>query len=269
MSYQPLEKEDYEESDCPFCKPNRPSFIPVVRVIEKLDAYLFEKDFDGARRHLEYWLKEAVELGDVRGQITVYNELAGFYRKFNDKDKALDVSEKALELITASNLEGSVTHGTVLLNTATVYEAFEMTDKAVASYEKAKEIYEKYLDGSDERLGGLYNNYALALMSVGNLSEAGEHFNKALEVMSKNADTEPEIAVTFLNLADLYNTEGKAETQVKEYLNEAVKMLNKAKLRNENYAFVCEKCAPVFEYYGYKEYADELRRRAEAIYERA
>ena len=39
--------------------------------------------------------------------------------------------------------------------------------------------------------------------------------------------------------------------------------------RDAYYAFVCEKCAPVFDYYGFFRTAQALRARAEAIHERA
>ena len=39
--------------------------------------------------------------------------------------------------------------------------------------------------------------------------------------------------------------------------------------RDGYYAFVCEKCAPVFAYYGYFLTEQELHRRAGEIYERA
>ena len=35
------------------------------------------------------------------------------------------------------------------------------------------------------------------------------------------------------------------------------------------YAFVCEKCADTFAYYGYFGYSEELMQRAKKIYERA
>ena len=38
--------------------------------------------------------------------------------------------------------------------------------------------------------------------------------------------------------------------------------------RDGNYAFVCEKCAPTFHYYGYFLWGAELEERARAIYER-
>ena len=48
----------------------------------------------------------------------------------------------------------------------------------------------------------------------------------------------------------------------------AKKLLDTPTLPQNGYhAFVCEKCAPTFEYYGYFLYANELKERAKRIYE--
>ena len=40
-------------------------------------------------------------------------------------------------------------------------------------------------------------------------------------------------------------------------------------IQDGNYAFVCEKCAPIFGFYGQKDREAELARRAKVIYERS
>ena len=48
--------------------------IPTDRIINKLDDYLSKKDFDGAKRHLNYWLDEARAIRDGGGEILILNE---------------------------------------------------------------------------------------------------------------------------------------------------------------------------------------------------
>ena len=61
-----------------------------------------------------------------------------------------------------------------------------------------------------------------------------------------------------------------AEEAVEEYLDRAETLLNTEHLpRNGYYAFVCEKCAPVFGHYGYFATEAELKKRAEEINDRA
>ena len=55
--------------------------------------------------------------------------------------------------------------------------------------------------------------------------------------------------------------------KIEQCLDLAEALLERPELpRNGYYAFVCEKCAPTFAYYGYFAFAEELNRRAEAIY---
>ena len=61
-----------------------------------------------------------------------------------------------------------------------------------------------------------------------------------------------------------------ASAQVDGVLDTAQALLDSPSLvRDGYYAFVCEKCAPTFAYYGWFAAADELNERARAIYERA
>ena len=76
-----------------------------------------------------------------------------------------------------------------------------------------------------------------------------------------------------LNVADVFVFKygfADGESRIRGAIEQAWEYLNAdGQEQNGNYAFVCEKCAPVFEYYGYGEYAGECRARAKSIYERA
>ena len=244
------------------------SAIPISRVLQKLDEYLGRKDIAAAQRHLEYWEKDAKASGDMRGLLTVTNEQIGFYRKTERETEALSAAEKAIALAEEMKLSDSVTMGTTLVNAATAYKAFGYAEKALPLYEKAKCLYEAKLAPNDGRLGGLYNNMALTLLEIGKFAEAEVLFNKALAVMEQVQDGEAEMAITWCNLADLYNAKG--ENRIKECLENAFELISTETLpRNGYYAFVCEKCANTFAYYGYPYCERELKKRARTIYERA
>ena len=259
-----ISREDYEEAACPFCKPQGKASIPVARVIEKLDDYLYKKDFSAAEAHLEYWRAESEALGDMRGLLTVLNETVGFYRRQGDGEKSLSFAEKATLLALSQGFADTTAAGTTLLNAATAYEAFGNSEKAVELYRQAEIIYENRLEKTDERLGGLYNNLALALVSAGAFEEAKKYFEKALDIMAQIENREPERAITYCNLADLvYSEKGEdGSAEIGDYMKKAEEMLNSCKLKDGNYAYVCEKCAPVFDFYGYTAFGEELRNRA-------
>lgn len=244
------------------------SSIPISRVLQKLDEYLRRKDIAAAQRHLEYWEKDARASGDMRGLLAITNEQIGFYRKTEREAEALSAAEKAIALAEEMKLSDSATMGTTLVNAATAYKAFGYAEKALPLYEKAKCLYEAKLAPNDGRMGGLYNNMALTLLDLGKFVEAEVLFNKALAVMEQISDGEAEMAITWCNLADLYNAKG--ENRIKECLENAFELISTETLpRNGYYAFVCEKCANTFAYYGYPYCERELKKRARTIYERA
>lgn len=268
----PLSKEDYEEPRCPLNMKPRIYTIPIGRVIEKLDQYLSRNDYPSAERHLLYWIADAEACGDRQGKLTVLNEQIGLYRKQSKKEECFKAIDEALSLSDDLGLAGTVFHGTTLVNAATGYKAFGQPNKAISLYEEAKMIYERNLKPDDPRLGGLYNNMALALVELGFYREAEKLYFAAIDVMGKQEFGSLEVAITKLNLADLVAMEIGSETgdtKIKKYLEQAEGLLNDESVpRNGYYAFVCEKCAPVFGYYGYFLTEQELNRRAKAIYER-
>jgi len=267
-----ISKEDYEEPICPFCTPDKHESIPTGRVLEKLDEYLSKNNYVSAERHLKYWLEEADGINDNRGKLSVMNEFIGLYRKLERKEEALRFCEKSLELAEKIGLADTVTMGTTLVNAATAYKAFGKAEKAVPLYEKAKTLYEKNLTDTDERLGGLYNNMGLAFLELEKFKKAEELFIKALNVMAQNKGCEPESAITFCNLANLAEAElglEDGDEKIHVYLEKAMEFLDTEGLKQDgSYAYVCEKCAPTFGYYGYFAYEKELTERSRRIYER-
>ena len=271
-----LEKEDYIDPACPLCgRPGETESaqpVPIDRIMRKMREYEDASDWAGAERHLNYWLAEADMNRDERGGLMLHNELMGFYRKQGKREEAMAHAAKAAELIEKLGMEDTVTAGTTWVNAGTVHEAFRDPVGGLVFFEKARANYEKNLPEADERLGGLYNNMALALTSCGRYGEALELFRHALKIMEKQEHGEPEQAITLLNMADALEADlgpEEAAEYTEEYLDRAAELLDTADLpRNGYYAFVCEKCAPVFGHYGYFAEEAELRRRAGEIRER-
>lgn len=272
-----LEKEDYIDPTCVLCgKPGETESaqpVPVGRIMDKLREYEDKNDWPGVERHLKYWLAEAEANRDERGQLMLNNELMGYYRKQGRQDEAFAHADRAVELVEKLGMEDTVTAGTTWVNAGTVREAFGDPVGGLAFFENAWANYEKNLPEGDGRLGGLYNNMALSLAVCGRYEEATEMFRKAIEVMKKQEYGELEQAITWLNMADAAEAAmgpEAAEDTVEEYLETAENLLNTESLpRNGYYAFVCEKCAPVFGHYGWFMTEAELKRRAEEINDRA
>ena len=268
-----LSKNDYEEPECLLNMHPEVTPVPVGRIIDKLDSFLNRNDYDAAERHLRYWISEADACRDMRGKLTVLNEQIGLYRKTGKESECLRAVSEALSLADSMDIMNTVAYGTTLINAATGYKAFGNAQAALPLYRKARTIYESVLDPDDRRLGGLYNNMALTLVDLKVFREAEILYHKAVEIMEKQENGELEAAVTFLNLADLAAAESGLENgaeKIEKLLMKAETLLFKESLPKDGYyAFVCEKCAPVFGYYGFFLTELELKQRARDIYDRA
>lgn len=273
-----LEPEDYVEPRCVLCgdaygaMPEVKS-VPQQRIVAKMDEYMARRDYAGAERHLLYWLEEA-ELGhDLRGQLLLRNELAGHYRKVQDKKNATLNAEKALELLKALDFEDTISAGTTYVNAATVMNAFGEDERSLELFGKARTVYENAPRTDKALLGGLYNNMALTYTSLGRYGEASELYEKALLVMRSVPGGKLEQAITYLNMADMYGKmkgEDNAEKEIFACLDRAESLLAGNDGADDGYyAFVMEKCAPTFAHYGYFMAAETLRKKAEEIYARA
>lgn len=267
-----VKKEDYEEPRCPLDMHPEVDPIPLRRMTEKLDAYLAKNDFAGAERHLEYWRKEAQSGNDLRGELAVLNEMIGLFRKTEKEAACLSAIADALSLSERAGMKETVTYGTTLINAATGYKSFGKTADALPLYREAAKIYETCLDAADGRRGGLYNNMALTLAELGFYAEAKDLYGKAIGVMEKQENGALEVAVTHLNLADLAAAEKGLEEGAEEIEMHVKKaedlLLSDAFTNNGHTAFIFEKCAPVFSYYGHFFTENELGRRIKEIRER-
>ncbi len=273
-----LDKFDYKEPGCPLCdgkdfyypKKGAPlGRIPIQRIIEKLDGLFAKNNYTEAGRLLAYWKNEAVALRDRQGELAVENELVGYYRKQGDKEKALASVESALQLVDELGQGDMASGATIFINCATAYKAFGMAQEALPLYCRAEEIYKNVLPEGDTRFGALYNNMALALADVRDYDGAEKAYLSALFVMEKARGGEADAAITYINLAHMYEKIGKKD-KIDGCMKKAYDLLQSENLpHNGYYAFVLEKCAPSFGYFGDRETYLELKKESEEIYARS
>ena len=276
-----LDPFDYKEPGCAECgghdfyyfNPDKQQgSVPIQNIIEKLDSFLHKEQYDKALELLKYWLAEASELRDDRGALSILSELMGLSRRIGDRDGGLSAVEQGFALIEKLGLHREVSAATIWLNGATTLKAFGRPQKAMVYYKKAEAIYEHKLQQNDALFGGLYNNMALAYADLGDCDSALEYYNRAIAVMKQQPNGQPDIAITWVNMADMYNampSGDSKEDNIERCLNTALAYLNDPDIPHDGYyAFVCRKCAPTFGYYGYFLVKNDLNSRADEIYER-
>ena len=244
--------------------------IPQRRVIDKLDEYMSRRDYAGAERHLLYWLEEARAGGDLRGELMLRNELIGHCRKTGQREQALAHIEAALSLVERLGFAGTISAATTFVNAATALNAFGEDARALALFERARPVYESSAATRPELLGGLYNNMALTCASLGRYDEADGLYDRAMDAMAQAPHGALGQAITCLNLADMVEARDgmeAGESAIYALADRAVALLDDPALEHDGYyAFVCDKCAPTLEYYGYFDDAQRIREEAERIY---
>ncbi len=237
------------------------------KILNTLDGFLHKNDYVSAEKYLLACLETAISENEGAIEILLRNELMGLYRKVGKKDEALVTVKAVLNKIDELGVGEQVGSATTYLNSATVYKAFGMPDKSIVLFEKAKRIYEQKLSADDELLGGLYNNMALTLVDLNCYDEARDLNERAIKIM-KNKPLE--VAITYLNMANAIEKEKgllEACEEISQLTQKAKGILEEYQNRDGYYAFVCEKCASVFGYFGDFLYDEELRNRARSIYE--
>ncbi len=258
-----------QDFECESCSNEPTDRINIQRFFAKLDELFSRNDLPSAGRLMDYWEHDARALGDERGLLEVLNEETGYFRRTGEKEKAEKAISEALALTEKLGLSETVSGATIYVNCATTMKAFGEAEKALPYYEKTRLVYEKNLEKGDFMLAALYNNTALALADLGRTAEAEEHFLLAIETLKAGGSHNGEIAVSYVNLAQLYYGAGINE-KIPSALESGWEYLSSENNPHDgNFAFICSKCAPAYRDFGQIQRADILFNTAKEIYERA
>ena len=272
-----LKDDDYKEPRCAFDfdfykdKKERPEIkgrIKVGEMLSQVDRLYSREDFGRVEKVLDGYISEARALGDCEGELSAVNELVGCLRMSGKAEKGEKTVERCFELLAITGQDDTTSGGTVLLNAATALCAFGKPKKALETYKEACRIYSRHLPPEDERFAGLYNNMASAYESTGGYAEAEKYYKAAIKVLDlyNTQNCLLDKAVTYLNLAMLYNAQGSCDGRMEESAKEAMKILDSDMEREFYYAHTARKCAGGFSYLGYFLFASELNERADKYY---
>lgn len=242
--------------------------LPVPEIIAGLDSLNNSgREAEGVA-YLERWLTEAVSRGDWRAELSLRNELLGQYRRSGDAGKGIQTVNAVLALLKEHHLGSTVSGATILLNAATTMKCFGRAEESFPLFRHASRVYADHLDPHDYRFAGLYNNMALSYADAGDYSAAETHYSLASAVLEHCSGTENDQAVTWCNLAELYDRQNPEDLRIEACVERAWALLNAPELKRDGYhAFTISKCAPTFDRLGFFLYASELQQRAEKIYQ--
>ncbi|MBQ8995941.1 MAG: tetratricopeptide repeat protein, partial [Oscillospiraceae bacterium] len=189
------------------------------------------------------------------------------YRKSGEKKKGIVAIYSAFKLIEDLGLEGTATAGTVWVNGGTTLRAFNMSTDALPYFYMASRAYSANIPADDYRFAGLYNNLGSCLEALNKNEEALKYYELALAVVKQNPLTEIDAAITWINMAEVYDKmEPRDEEKIEECVNNCMAIFNNPKIeRDEYYSFHAKGCAGGLKSLGYFRDARELKKRAEDI----
>ncbi len=241
--------------------------ISIRNFIKELDSHFAKEDLQGAGQCLLEWRERAVFAGDKNGELSVLNEMIGYYRQTREEKEGIDAISAAFALIDELGIQESKAAGTIYLNGATTMKSFGKSAEAMEFYQKAYENYCVSLSENDLLFAGLYNNMALALQDLKKYGDAEKYFLKALEITESSPRGQLETAVSLVNLAHLYYEISNEDERIDSLMNRANDILdNPDYFTYDKYAFTCRKCAPSFGFFGYFLSEKQLNERADRIY---
>ncbi|MBE6368241.1 MAG: tetratricopeptide repeat protein [Lentisphaerae bacterium] len=253
-----LNREDYEEPVCLLQPPRQSGTahncsgqpIPLAEVIARCDELFNANDPAALGEHLRFWRQKAQAWGDKSGELSILSEMMGHYRMTGNETLALQAIKDGLQLLRELNIANSVSCGTILINAATALQAFGYFKEALTHYAEAFRCYNSHLDPNDWRFAGLLNNMAAAHAANGDFQHAQAFYRQALEVLTACGNLMDK-AVTFVNLAQLYDQQDSSDERINQMLDQAMQCFQDPAAAHDGYfAHTCSKCASAFGLFG-------------------
>ena len=228
---------------------------------EQIDRLFAENRGPEAEKLLEQALAEAYENQYFLDAVPILNELIGYCRETSQVERSYAYAEEVQEILQNLGLEGSLHHGTTLLNIANAYRAGGRLEDSLEKYGQVATIYEELLAEDDMLWASLHNNISLLYQEMGRFDLAKEALLKALEIVVRKKDTIFEQAVTYTNLANTCLQLGQGE-EARQYFTGAILLFEKYDIKDTHY---CAALSSLGTYYFQKkeyEKAEEYFRKA-------
>ncbi len=216
--------------------------IDIRRTYLELDSMYGRRDFQAAGEYLRSRLLQAESLGDTAGRLLIENELLGYNRQYGSPAENERFFTEIPELIREAGFTGTSEEGTILVNLATAMVSAGRPRDALPVFERAGAILERTVDPTDRRMASFLNNSAAAFEAAGDAARAEECYRRAEGILSRN-DHDPDLAVTWVNLASLYAKADPCDDRIQDLCDRCIELLDTSPYRDGYYYYTCRKCA--------------------------
>lgn len=200
--------------------------MDVRKSIAELDLLYEKRLYSEVEYFLLSKIKESKEENDRRSEITLLNELMGFYRTSSRYKELIDLCDYTISLLKEIGLEGTVAYATTALNVATAYREVGKVDESLEYYYEVLKTYKAALPEYDMRFASLYNNMSIACNEKKDYEEAFGLLGRALSIVVQNKGTETEEAITYSNMAKCLMKMNKL-TEATEHVKKSLAIFEK------------------------------------------
>lgn len=199
--------------------------MDIQKVLEKSDDMFVKGQTKEAITYLENSLMQAKDERDWKSELTLLNEIMGYYRSISRLDTAWVHAKAAVKIIKIQGLDETLAGVTTYLNVANIYRVQGDVDQAMELYTRVEAIYKREGLTADYRLGGLYNNMSVASLEAGKKEDAVKYGEAAIRVLEQVPNSADERATVYGNLAGvLLQNQSPDFKKVDEYLDRAVNL---------------------------------------------
>lgn len=190
--------------------------MTIQEIFAHIDELFENKKAEAVEPFILQQLSEAEQAGDGGKIVPLCNELGGFYRATGRYDEGVPLYEKALAALSRQGLQNTDSHATTLMNYATTYAVKGEPQRGLELFEQAEEIFEACALNRDYRMATLHNNMSILCQDLGDTAEAAAHLQEALSILKSLEGSEPEIAITYTNLAQIHLLAGDIEQAMED-----------------------------------------------------
>lgn len=199
--------------------------MDIQEIFQHSDALFQQGRSKEAVRWLEEQVQQARKTEEWGAELSMINELMGYYRSISKLDTAWEYAFRAEELVNKHGLTYTVEGMTTCFNVANVYRASGKTEEALKQYTLVENTYRQLGIKKDYRLGGLFNNMSVALLELGKLEEAVKYGEKAIQVLKEIPGAEDECATVYGNLAGaMLNGSSPDMEKAEKYTDSAIQL---------------------------------------------
>lgn len=186
--------------------------LGIARLFKKID--LLDRAMQYAENALGYYQEVLKESGNSIGVTLSLNEIGSIYHKLGDYPKALEYTNRVLDINRANhNLHGQSAN---YLGLGIIYLDMHQNQLAKVNLSKALELKEQVGDSID--IAPLYRYLGQIEMEEGRVGAANRYFAQSLS-FAKQHRLLPDISEAYLSLSQVYSKQGNYRKSLDTYIN--------------------------------------------------